>query len=198
MLNNFNGLIFSSITWGGKLKKYIARREVEQKYQISYSKLVDYEEKGLLTAYSADKVRYSRKGNRGGARVKWVYDEEHIAALFRKVGPDARLVKRSRKEAEVLEMLEKGIDLVVIVRQLKLLPAKAEQIRDFYLREKGAVVVPGYVCQALHALGFSLTTENAAEVFMGLVDRIRELEARLGKKDKPPPKHVRLIPKKKR
>lgn len=176
------------------MKKYIARREAEQKYQISYSKLVDYEQKGLLTAYRADKVRYSRKGNRGGARVKWVYDEEHVAALSRKVGPDARLVKRTRKEAEVLELLEKGIDLVVIVRQLKILPAKAEQIRDFYLREKGAVVVPGDVVQLLHNMGFSVTNENVAEVIMALVERIRVLNARLGNKDKAPPKRVRFIP----
>lgn len=180
------------------MKKYITRGEAEKKYKISYMKLVDYEQKGLLKAYRADNVRFLRKGNRGGARVKWVYDEEQVAALARKVGPDAAMVKHSRKEAQVLEQLEKGVDLVVIVKHLNVSRGTAEHIRDFYLREKGAVVIPGYVVQVLHEMGFSVTNDNIAEVIMGLVERTRVAEARCRREDKPPPKRVRLIPDKKK
>ncbi len=43
-------------------------------------------------------------------------------------------------------------------------------------------------------MGLRLTPEITLETVMGLIERIRVAEARFGRPDKPPPRHVRLIP----
>lgn len=161
------------------MKKYISRPDAEQKYRIRYKRLLTYEEQRILTVYDADLVGYAQRTNRGGQRVKWVYDEDQVAALALKISPDASLGKRDRKEAKVFDLLDKGVDLPGIVRQLNINGRIAEQIRDFYIREKDAVVIPNDVVREIRAMGFSFTRENAATTILSLIEKIRELNARV-------------------
>lgn len=186
------------ILLGGMVKKYISRSDAMKKYRLGYMTLVDWERKRLLIAYNADAVEYSQVTNRPGPHVKYVYDENQIEILAQKVVRDAKTIKHSRLEAQVFDLLDQGVDLIKIVKQLKLLPTKAEQLRAFYMREKGGVFIPAHVVQELLEMNLRLTAENAPDILMALIERLRAAEARCGKVDKPPPTGVRLIPSRKK
>lgn len=177
------------------MKIYISRKEAEKQYGISPTRLRELEQKGVLTAYDAEEVGYSRKTRRGGARVKVVYDDAQVASVARQIMPDVRMVKRNRVEAQAYPMLAKGADVIDLVEQLRIDGITAREIRDFYVREKGAVIVPGPAAEAIRALGFSFTQETAADTIERLVERIRKAEDQLEKLGKLP---KRRAPKKKR
>lgn len=187
-------IIARIILLGGLVKKFISRPDAAEKYRIGRQTIIDWHRKGLLTAYIAEAVGYSQATNRPGPRVKYVYDESQIEILAEKVIRDAKTVKHGRLEAEVFDLLDHGIDLIKIVKQLKLLPTTAEQLRAFYMREKGGVFIPAHVVQELLEMNLRLTAENAADILMALIERLRAAEARCGKVDKPPPTGVHLIP----
>jgi hypothetical protein len=160
--------------------------------------LVDLERKRVLIAYAPDEVGYSHPTNRRGPRAKWVYDEGQIAALAENVIRASSVVKRRRIEAQAFALLAAGKTLVDLVQELEIDVPTAKQIRDFYMHEKGGVFIPAGVVQELLDMNIRLTPENAPGVIMALIERVRVAEARCGMVNKPPPKHVRLIPKKKK
>lgn len=160
--------------------------------------LVDMERKRVLIAYDPDAVGYSHPTNRRGPPAKYVYDEGQVAALAENVVRAASAVKRSRIEGQAFDLLAEGKNLTHLVRELAIDAPTARQIRDLYMRENGGVFIPGDVVQALREINIHLTPENAVDVFMALITRLRVAESRRGTADKPPPKHVRLVPAKKK
>jgi hypothetical protein len=148
---------------------YISRTDAERKYRISSTRMRQLERKGKLVPLDASTVAYKPPAKaRGGSAVKVVYEEAQVAALFGTKGADTRFARRQRFDAVVFDLLADGVDVPDIVRRTRLDLATVLRLRDFYVREKDGIVVPGAEVRAMRENGFDLRPDNMAEVMQAL------------------------------
>jgi hypothetical protein len=149
---------------------FISRREAEQKYKISYTRLRQLEKKGKLTPIDASTVRYELRNKHGGNTVKVVYDEAQLVALKGKTSFDARFARGQRRDALVFDMLAEGVDVPDIVRRTRLDVPVVLRLRDTYVREKEGFVVPGEARRIARKHGFEIGPHNIVEVLIRLLE----------------------------
>jgi hypothetical protein len=155
---------------------YISRRDAQKKYNISVERLRQAEKKGKLVRVRAADVPYeqpSKTNGSFGAVVKWVYREEHVAALVGKMGADAAFVRRQQIEARVFDLLEQGVDIIEIVRRLRIDLATVERLRAVYVKEKGGFVVSGEAVRVVKTYGFELTAKTFVALLIQLLEGVR-------------------------
>lgn len=135
------------------------------------------EKKGKLTPIDVSTVDYkSPEKARGGPAVKVVYEESQVAGLFGTEGAKKKLGRRQHLDAEVFDMLAAGIDVPDIVRKLRLDLATVLRLRDLYVREKDAIIVPGEQVRAAREHGFNLKPDNIGDILKRLLDSTRGIK----------------------
>ncbi|HRI68377.1 MAG TPA: hypothetical protein PK156_29315 [Polyangium sp.] len=108
--------------------------------------------------------------------MKVVYEETQVAALFGTRGAKKRFSRRRNLDAVVFDLLADGVDVPTIVRQTRLDLATVLRLRDVYVREKDAIIMPGEQVRAAREYGFNLKPNNVAETLKRLLDYARGIK----------------------
>jgi hypothetical protein len=153
---------------------YISRTDAERKYRISSTRMRQLERKGKLVPLDASAVAYKPPAKaRGGSAVKVVYEEAQVAALFGTKGANTRFGRRQRVDAVVFDLFAEGVDVPDVVRRTRLDLATVLRLRDVYVREKNALIIPGDQIREAREYGLDPRPGNIAVFLKGLLDYAR-------------------------